>query len=54
MFALSLTIYEIFANLIKLHNFDLKNEGQGQGNEQDLRNLTGIVRFLYKRIFSEY
>ena len=28
MFALYLTVYEIFANYEKCQNFDLKNEGQ--------------------------
>ena len=37
MFALSLTIYEIFANQEKLQNLDLENEGQDQEVEE--RNL---------------
>ena len=46
MFALSLSIYEIFANQIKRHKFDLENEDQDQGGEKrDLRNLAGNVRF---------
>ena len=40
VFALSLTIYEIFANLIKLQNFDLEIEGQVMENKR-----TGNVRF---------
>ena len=31
MFALALTIYEIFASQIKFQKFDFENEGQGHG-----------------------
>ena len=34
MFALSFTIYEIFAIQIKCQKFDLENEGQGYGGEK--------------------
>ena len=41
MFALSLTVYEIFAKQEKCQNFNLENEGQGQGVEKwDLRYST--------------
>ena len=46
MFALSLTVYEIFANLIKCENFYLENEGQGEGREKgNLCHSTGNARF---------
>ena len=46
MFALSLTIYEIFTNKEKFQNVDLENEGQDQGGEkQALRHSIGNVRF---------
>ena len=41
-FALSLTIYEIFANREKCKNIDLKNEGQVHGVEK--RNLRQSIR----------
>ena len=45
MFALSLINGEIFAKLIKCKSFDVENEGQGQGlEEQDLRHSAGNVR----------
>ena len=40
MFALSITIYDIFANQIKRQKFDLENDGQGQGGE----NITYTIR----------
>ena len=44
MFALSFTIYEIFAKQEKCQNFGLENEDQGQGvEEQDVRHSTGNV-----------
>ena len=46
MFALSLTIYEIFANQKKCQNFDLETEGRGQGREKlVLRHTTRNNRF---------
>ena len=45
MFALSLTICEVFAKQEKCQNFDLENEDQGQGGEKrDLQHLTTNVR----------
>ena len=42
MFALSLTIYEIFDNEIKFEKFDLKNYDQGrEGENHDLCHKTG-------------
>ena len=44
MFAISLTVDDIFANQIKCPMFDLENEGQGQrGEKSDLRHSTGNV-----------
>ena len=38
MFALSLTVYTILTNYEQLQNFDLENEGQDQGvEEQDFQ-----------------
>ena len=52
MFALSLTIYEIFANLITFQNFHLENEGQVQGGEKrELRSWTVNVRFCIGDFF---
>ena len=46
MFALTFTFYEIFAKLEKFQNFDLENEGQGQGLEKrDFRHSTINVLF---------
>ena len=44
MFALSLTVCEIFAKLEKCQNIELKNEDQDQGVEE-LRHSTVNVRF---------
>ena len=45
-FALSLTIYEIFANVINFHNVDFENEGQGRGSRKwDSRHSTGNDQF---------
>ena len=35
MFALSVTIYEIFANKVKCKKIDLENEGQRQEGENE-------------------
>ena len=35
MYALTLTVYEIFANQINCQNFDLENEGQGTRVESE-------------------
>ena len=43
MFALSFTVYEIFAHQEKCHNFDLENGGLGV-KERDLRHSTRNVR----------
>ena len=52
MFALSLTVNEIFANQIKCKTFDLDNEGQGQeGEKLELRRFTGNVRFYMGDLF---
>ena len=45
IFALSRTIYEIFANQIKCQKFDLQNEDQRLGENRDLRHTTRNVRF---------
>ena len=46
MFALSLTVCEVFAKQEKFANFDLENEDQGQGGEKrDLQHSTRKVRF---------
>ena len=39
MFALSLTIYEIFANQIKCQNLDLESEGQGGEKHHSTKNV---------------
>ena len=45
-FALSLSIYEMFANLIKCQNFNFENEGNGRGSRKwDSRHWTGNDRF---------
>ena len=57
MFALSITIYEIFANKIKFPNFDLKNEGQGEEGEKNGSSLAQIRLEMFKstlKIFSEF
>ena len=54
MFALSLTVYEIFTNKIKCQTFDLENEGEGQGGEKrDWRNSTGNFELHVGEFFSE-
>ena len=46
MFSLSITVYEIFADLIKCQKFDLENEEQDQeGEKRNLHHSTGNVRF---------
>ena len=46
MFALFLTVYEIFAPQEKLQNVNLEIGGHGQGvEERDLRHSTRIIRF---------
>ena len=54
MFALSLTIYEIFENQIKCKMFYLKNEGQGQVGKRDLRHSTGNVRIFIGNFLQNY
>ena len=55
VFALSLTSYELFANQENCINFDLENEGQGQGVEKlDLRLSTRTVRIHIGDFFSEF
>ena len=52
MFALSITVYEIFAYQIKRQTFNLENESQAQGEEErDLRHSTGNLRFLIGALF---
>ena len=52
MFALSLTVYEIFANQEKCKNVDLEIEGQGV-EKQDLSHSTRNVQ-IKKGNFSEF
>ena len=55
MFAISLTVYEIFAKHEKCKNFDLEIEGQGQKvEERDLRHSTESVRIHIGDFFSEF
>ena len=52
MFALSLTICEIFTKIIKYQSFDLENEGQGQEvEERNLRHSTGNIRLHIGEFF---
>ena len=51
MFALSLTIYKIFANLIKFQKFNLENYGHSQAEKWDLRHSTRNVRFRISNFF---
>ena len=54
IFALSLTIYEIFAIHIKCQKFDRENEGKDHGVEkQELRRSTENVRFYIVDFFSQ-
>ena len=54
MFALALTIYEIFAKQIKCKKFGLENISQGQGVEKCvLCHLTGNVWIYIADFFSE-
>ena len=54
MFALSLTVYETFANQEKCHKFDLENEGYCQGVEKlDLRHATESI-FIESRILATW
>ena len=53
MFALSLTIYEIFANKINSTSL-LENESLGQGEKQNLFHSTGNVRFYIAEFFSQF
>ena len=50
MFALSLTVFEIFAKPENFKNINFKNEGQGV-EERDLRHSTGNVRFHIGDLF---
>ena len=55
MFALSLTVCEIFSKQEKCQNCDLENECQGQGvEERDLRHSTGNLRMHIRDIFLEF
>ena len=46
MFAQSLTIYELFANIMKCQRLDLTNEIQGhKGEKRNSRQSTGNARF---------
>ena len=48
MSAISVTIYEIFANQMKCKKFDLENECQGQrGEKLDLRHSIENVRLVF-------
>ena len=55
MFALSLTVYEIFANQEKCQNFDLENEGHGQDIEKPYyRNSTRNIRIHTGDFFQNF
>ena len=55
MFALSLAVCEIFANLINCQNFDIENEGQCQRDEKwDLRHSTENGRFHLGYFFQNF
>ena len=55
MFVLHLTIYEMFANQIKRHTFDLENESQIRvGEKRVLHHSTGNVRFYTGDFFGEF
>ena len=52
IFAISLTVCEIFAQQEKCQNSDFENDSQGQGVEElDLRHSTGHVRFHIGEFF---
>ena len=52
MFALSLTICEIFAKMLKCKSVNLENEDQGQRlDERDLRSSTGKCSIPYRWFF---
>ena len=52
MFALSLTICEIFRKVIKEQEYDLQNEGQfWRGRKRDLRHSTRCVLFHMREFF---
>ena len=54
MFALSFTIYVIFANQIRWQQFELENKSQGrQGEKRHLHHSTGNLWF-YIADFSEF
>ena len=52
MFALSITIYEIFGNEMKYVYFDFENESKDQRREnRDLHHSTGNVQFFIGDFF---
>ena len=53
MFALSLTIYEIFFKQLKCQKFDPENVGQDVGGE-NLRHSTENVRFIIGDFFQNF
>ena len=53
-FALSLTVYDIFAIQVKCKMFDLENEDLGQGEKRNLRHSTGNVWFYIGECFQNF
>ena len=52
--SLSLAVYEIYANQVKLQKFDLENECHCQGCEKrDLRDSPGNIQFSIDDFFSQ-
>ena len=45
LFALSLTIYDMFTSQVKCQMFYLENKGRGQEENRDLRPSSGNIRF---------
>ena len=54
MFPLSLTVCELFAQIIKSKSFDLENEGKSQLEERGLRHSTETVRIHGDDFFKEF